>query len=466
MFVCSGSADGIELRKVSYGQAILKVGDPIKVLPNCRNFTFAPNFNFVAFYTRSNVRSKEFSDKVINVFAFDPNTGNMSQIQNIQVPNIVQVKFSPKGTYFALILRKNSLTDEQKIPLIQIYKTGGELVRSFNYSHSKIPELYWSDDELLFASTYSGGIRFIKTLPDGNEETQNIELPNLLAASFSCNRGVTRFAVVYDDKSGEAKKMKIFEYPNFNRHLSYRPVMVGETFTITISPNGSSAIAIGTKNISNDSYFGETFAYYLNVQGQQRLNLKKSGPVHAVQYSQTGDRFVTIAGDVPPAVTVNFDKIGSQLEIGQFSYNSIRFSPTNSLIAIGGFGNFTGEFQVFDTQTRQKISDGRAQCTSEWDWSPCGRLILSAVLYPKMMVSNEIRIFNHMSQIVFSLKMNELTQCEWVGLKNPLPLPKIAAPTKPKAPPSAYVPPHLRAAAANSQQSNPAPKTPPGFSRK
>ena len=42
--------------------------------------------------------------------------------------------------------------------------------------------------------------------------------------------------------------------------------MVGETFTISINPNGSSAIAIGTKNESDATFYGESYAFYLNLR--------------------------------------------------------------------------------------------------------------------------------------------------------------------------------------------------------
>ena len=130
------------------------------------------------------------------------------------------------------------------------------------------------------------------------------------------------------------------------------------------------------------------------------------------------------------------------------------------MVAIGGFGNFTGDIQVFDIQTRQTIGEGNAQYTSEWGWSPCGRLLLSAVLYPKMMVSNEFRIYNHLCQKLYTMKATELTQCEWVGITKPMNIPKIVN-TQPKTAPVAYIPPHLRA-----QQARSGPKNPPGFSNR
>ena len=80
------------------------------------------------------------------------------------------------------------------------------------------------------------------------------------------------------------------------------------------------------------------------------------------------------------------------------------------------------------------------------------------------MVSNEFRIHNHVCQVVASVKIEELTQCEWVGVPNPLPVPKIVAATT--APPvqAAYVPPHLRGKKQGPPGSGPKKgEGPPGF---
>ena len=290
-----------------------------------------------------------------------------------------------------------------------------------------------------------------------------------MACDFTSANGNIRFAVVYNDGSGNAKKMKLYQYPNLDNHVAFRTVMEGEQFSVKISPNGQSAIAIGINNRSDETYFGSSFAYYLNSQGQNKMTIKKSGPIHCVEYSKIGDTFVVIAGHVPPDVAVHFDRIGTTYDVGEFSFNSVRFSPFHNLVAFGGFGNFAGAVKVFDTNKRQTVSDGEALYTSEWSWSPCGRLFVTAVLFPKMMVSNEFRIHNHAGQILQTIKMEEFTQCEWVGVQREQPLPRVDAQVAAKPQSTTYVPPHLRAKMQQQSQAKPAagpgPKYPPGYKK-
>lgn len=464
MFLCTSSIKGVEVRKVTYDNGIAKIHDSIQLIPNCRSFQFAPKFNYVALFTKSALRSEEFSDKFVQICTYNVEQGTITTIQKVDVPNIVRVQFSPNGGFFAVILRRNSVTDAQKIPLVQIYKTGGPLVRTFDYAHSgDNVTLYWSDDEKLFAYADSNGVNFFETQAGAEEKKSRLELPNLKCCAFGGAHGVTRCAVVYDR---EPKRMKIFEYPKLDKHLASRPCMVGEEFSVKMSPNGASAIAIGIKNGTDATYFGESFAYYLNTQGQQKLPLKKAGPIHTVEYSPIGDKFITIAGHVPPAAAVHFDKIGTCFDFGEMSMNSARWSCAANMVAFGGFGSFNGDIKIIDTQARKVISEGEAPYTSDWSWSPCGRVLMTAVLYPKMMVSNEVRLFNHMCGPIGSFKMEEMTQCEWVGLPKPLPLPKVSAPVITKAAVGSYVPPHLRGKTGPTLPPGAAPKLPPGFGHK
>jgi translation initiation factor 2A len=303
--------------------------------------------------------------------------------------------------------------------------------------------MIWSDDEKVFATSHSTGIRFYeaKDSESGEEVMREVEFPKMAACCFRCLNNTLRFCVICDE---EPRKMKIFEYPDLEHHKAYRPVVKGTVFYIKMNASGSTAIAVGGIQASEELYMGETFAYYLNTQNRQKFVLKKAGPIHCIEFSPGGDKIVTIAGHVPPDVALHYDKVGTTIPLGELPLNSVKWSCSGNLIALGGFGAFNGELRVVDSQTRTMVAQGEAPYTSDWGWSPCGRLLMSAVMFPKMVGSNEFRIFNHGCQLVTSVKMTELTQCEWVGLEDPMPLPKLVLPVEKKAASGAYVPPHLR----------------------
>ena len=191
------------------------------------------------------------------------------------------------------------------------------------------------------------------------------------------------------------------------------------------------------------NYFGDSYPYYINKEGYSRLNIKNTGPIHAVSYSPDSKYLTLIAGNVPPSVILQEEVTYKFKDLGALSVNSIRYSPNNLFCSIGGFGTFPGEIKIVDLNTKEIISEIVAKYTSDWKWSPCGRLFYTAILFQKLQVQNEYHIHNHMGIVLATVKLPELTQVEWVGDTNILPVPNIKPPPKQEKP-AAYVPPHLR----------------------
>ena len=457
MFICSGSNRGIELRKVEYNNKI-DVSSRILLNPNFKNFVFSKDLQFCLFFNKTTVQTKEFPDKLILINKFNFETGEVQPIYEHSVPNILSVSFSPLGTYFYVICRKNSFTESNNIPLIQIIKTStGELIRSFNYKSDIIPTIFWSNDEKIFANTFSEGIHFVDTKSDIINE-HDFLINNLEAVSFTdTNQGI-RFALVHNDSP---RRLKIFEYKEL-KLLSQRPLLAGDSFTVKISPKGFSAVSIGSKKVSENSFYGDSYPFYLNIEKKEKLSVIKSGPVFSIEYNPLGDKFVLISGNVPPAVQVFHDRVGGNAGLGEFHVNSVRYSCNPDIFALGGFGSFTGAIKVINIVTKTVLATGEAPYTSEWEWSPCGRFILTSVLITKLMVGNEFKIFNHLLGIEYTEKFEELIQCQWIGLIKPLPLPKINIEIQEKKKTSVYVPPHLR----NNNNNNSNKNFPPGFEPK
>jgi len=440
MYICSASLSGIEIRQVEYNDK-LNVSNP-KIIDNKnKNFLFSHDNQIVLLYTKTIFSSKEFPDKYITVARFDHVNAQLDVLYEFPVPNIMSIQFSPQSSYFCVISRRNHITDAEKIPLVKVVKTvSGEVVRSFNYDSRHIPTIFWSINETIFAYSYTDGILFFQTEADNSETRIPFEAPNLHSCSFSEGKKGIRFAVVYDRSPF---KMKIFSFPQLEQ-IAYRPIITGDTFNVTISPNGFSAISIGYQIQDDTTFYGTSSLSYLNENGQQKLSIKKEGPITHASYSPDGDKLIVIAGHVPPAVYVYHDKIGSCVPLGEFNFNSIRHSCSPDIAVFGGFGSFSGSIRTVNLSNKAFLSQGEAPFTSEWGWSPCGRLILTAVMMPKMNVDNEFSIYDHMCQKLFSLRMTEQTQCQWIGNENPLPLPDIKKAQVVKEAPKAYVPPHLR----------------------
>lgn len=96
-----------------------------------------------------------------------------------------------------------------------------------------------------------------------------------------------------------------------------------------------------------------------------------------------------------------FDKNANPLfEFGKRYRNTIRICPFYQTVLIGGFGNLAGEVDFWDLSTLKEIGKMKSQCTVGIEWAPDGKHVLSAVLYERVKVDNELRVYDAMGHLL------------------------------------------------------------------
>ncbi|KAF6003675.1 Eukaryotic translation initiation factor 2A [Cyanidiococcus yangmingshanensis] len=217
-------------------------------------------------------------------------------------------------------------------------------------------------------------------------------------------------------------------------------------------------------DVTGRSYYGESSAYFLqpnsnscgagDVSGDG-ISLP-SGPIHDVGWSPTGREFVVVHGPPPARATLFHAGGTATFDFGTGPRNRVSWSPHGRFLALAGFGSMSGNVQVWDRNKKKIIGQFKAECTTQWQWSPCSRYFLTAVCYPRMKVDNGFRIFKYDGSLVYQRKFSEthLYQVEW------RPVAEGTFPDRPASPDTdsdsnyvsasqarpagAYVPPHLR----------------------
>jgi len=117
------------------------------------------------------------------------------------------------------------------------------------------------------------------------------------------------------------------------------------------------------------------------------------GMVHDLKWSSTGDYFIVISG-TQPAVATLYDYDSNPLfEFGKRYRNTIRIDPFSNAAMIGGFGNLAGEIDVWSLDEHYELGKTKSYCTVGIEWSPNGTHFMTAVLYERVKVDNEIKIF-------------------------------------------------------------------------
>ena len=141
--------------------------------------------------------------------------------------------------------------------------------------------------------------------------------------------------------------------------------------------------------------------------------------------------------------------------------NTIRFSPHGKFVLVAGFGNLTGQMDIYDMEKDyQKICTIEASNASVCEWSPDGKYILTATTSPRLRVDNGVRIWHLGGGLMYNEEMQELYNVTWRPqspllhpLENPLhpmPAPHVSALAylgtvkTPSKPAGAYRPPGAR----------------------
>ncbi len=137
--------------------------------------------------------------------------------------------------------------------------------------------------------------------------------------------------------------------------------------------------------------------------------------IHDIVWVPNGERFIVVSG-AQPAVATLYDKNSNPLfEFGKRYRNTVKICPFSQIALIGGFGNLAGEVDFWSLENHKEIGKTKAYCSVGVHWAPDGKHVLSSVLYERVKVDNEVRIYNPTGQLVCSqsFKQSELYEAHW-----------------------------------------------------
>lgn len=97
-----------------------------------------------------------------------------------------------------------------------------------------------------------------------------------------------------------------------------------------------------------------------------------------------------------PANSVLFDKMcNPSFEFGKHHKNMIRWSPLSRFVCLGGFGNLSGDIEIWDVITLKKVGNCKSNSAVSMIWHPDGRQFMTAVLNPRLRVENNFKVFRY-----------------------------------------------------------------------
>ena len=152
------------------------------------------------------------------------------------------------------------------------------------------------------------------------------------------------------------------------------------------------------------SYYGSSTLFFISKSGDKkyRVQLSKKGPIHDCQWNPALPEFVVVYGDMPARATIFNDECQNIFDFEDFGRNMVRFNPQGNLIALGGFGNLSGNVEIWDRKALSKVSNFKAAGSSVFEWAPSGNYILTAIVSPRLRVDNGIKIWNYGGHLLHS----------------------------------------------------------------
>lgn len=376
--------------------------------------------------------------------------------------------FSPKGTFIVTWVRpkKNSESGNWENNLLVWAVASpespvGEFLQKSQGSFRGGWSVQWTGDEQFGLRQTAPGTLVAYDASFKNQAGK-LTMPDGIA-EFSVSPGRNPAVAIFTTGGkGKPPSVLVYKVPALSQIAASRTLLRAESVQLMWNKLGTACLVNATTDVdkSGKTYYGDSTLYLLTVNSgaSQRIALDKEGPVHDVAWSPTSDEFAVVYGYMPSKTTF-FDTRGNNIHsLPLASRNTLKFSPQGRFVVVAGFGNLQGQVDIYDRGNKYaKVTNMDAPNTSYFDWSPCGRYILTATTSPRLRVDNGVKIWHYSGRFMYAHDDEELFSVGWrpeeipLNLTEPIPEPHesvanraTAAAPKPK---SAYRPPHARGGA-------------------
>ncbi|KAG6915822.1 hypothetical protein DXG01_009655 [Tephrocybe rancida] len=339
-------------------------------------------------------------------------------LQELSLPNIVDLRFSPRGTYISTWERPVKLEDGAQHKNLRIFSasTGEELIAFTQKSHDGW-DVQYTISESHAVRLVAGEIQVFRPAEWSKGIFDKLKVEG--ASSVSLSPGLNpSVAVFIGEKNGGPGSIKIYGLST----LAGAPTCAKSFFKadraqIKWNMLGTQVLVLTQTEVdnTNKSYYGETGMYLLSAAGNFdcRVTLDKEGPIHDFAWSPNSKEFGVVYGYMP-AKTVLFDqRVRALHDFGAFPHNTISFNPQGRLLLLAGFGNLAGKIDVFDRRTLRKVCTIDAPNTSHCEWAPDGRTLLTATLSPRLRVDNGVKIWHCTGPLLHVQPGEEMYQVAW-----------------------------------------------------
>ncbi|KAL5636256.1 hypothetical protein ACGC1H_004913 [Rhizoctonia solani] len=399
--------------------------------------------------------------------------GTFKVVQAIEVPNIVELAFSPLATFLQTWERPQKLEEGAQHKNLRIWRVAdGTEVASFTQKAQEGWAPQYTANESQAIRVVGQDVQVFSPAEWEKGVVDKLRVEGLTSVSLSPAAQNPTIAVFIGEKKGAPATVRIHSLDTLEgAPASQKTFYKADKAVFKWNATGTYVLIFTQTDVdkSNKSYYGETNLYFLSAKGDFdcRVTLDKEGPIHDFTWSPNSKEFGVIYGYMPAKATLFDQRVRTVHEFGSHPINFISYNPQSRLVALAGFGNLAGKIDVYDRRTLAKVTTIDAPNTTWCQWSPCGQFLLTATLSPRLRVDNGVKIWHCTGPLVHVQLEEELYQVAWQPLpagtapafaqtlpQAPAPTSSVAllAPAKPAAakPAGAYRPPGARGLATPS----------------
>ncbi|KAL8793985.1 MAG: hypothetical protein Q9195_003391 [Heterodermia aff. obscurata] len=361
-----------------------------------------------------------------NVTVVDASVGHI--VTTLPAENVYELGFSPRGTFIITWQRPSKDGNGEAIKNLKVWRVveegaldaGGiehHVVGRFVQKSQTGWNLQYTFDEQYCARVVTNEVQFYEC---GDLSTVWNKLRIDGVSGFAISPGHNHcIAVFVPERKGQPATVKVFHVPHFENVVSQKNFFKGDQVQLKWNNEGTSLIVLAQTEVdkSGKSYdYGETTLYLLNANGDfdSRIDLDKEGPIHDVSWSPSSKEFGVVYGYMPAKATLFNARAVATHSFALKPRNTILFSPHGRFVLVAGFGNLTGQMDVYDLEKdRTKICTIEASNPSVCEWSPDGKHILTATTSPRLRVDNGVRIWHVSGGLMYNEDLQELYHVTW-----------------------------------------------------
>lgn len=390
---------------------------------NCRAYKYSPDGRLFAYILPTAV-------SIVDVSTYQV-------VQTLEIPNIVELEFSPQSTFLQTWERPQKLEDGAQHKNLRIWRVAdGTELASFSQKSQEGWAAQFTANESAAIRVVGPEIQVFAPAEWDKGVVDKLKVEGITSVSVSPAGQTPAVAVFIGEKKGAPATVRIYSLAALGgAPTSQKTFYKADKAVFKWNPAGTHVLLFTQTDVdkSNKSYYGETNLYFLSVKGDFdcRVTLDKEGPIHDYAWSPNSKEFGVIYGYMPAKAVLFDQRVRVVHDFGSHPINFISYNPQSRLVALAGFGNLAGKIDVYDRRSLSKVTTIDAPNTTWCEWSPCGRFLLTATLSPRLRVDNGVKIWHCTGPLIHVQLEEELYQVSWRPA-----LPGTAAPFAQTLPPA------------------------------